>query len=105
MPLTVKYRDTRPARWRAVEQKSKLPLDLTGSTAEVHVRLRKTSGSATTIPATIPAPATEGFVQFSTAALDVGTYDLEVELTASGGETATAPTVGFETLVVGPDLA
>ena len=104
MPMTVREGDTHSVSWQVLDEG--VPMDLTGMTAEIHVRLPKA-----TTPITLPAvvetvPDTEEWRVRHTLSgtLPAGVYLLEIELTKDG-VIATAPTEKNDTLTVVKQIA
>lgn len=106
MTTLVKRGDTHQVRWRVFERGTKVPMDLTGATVEVHVRPTKPKGAAAiTLAATALPPETDGVVGHDlTGTLLVGEYDLQIEVTIAG-DIQTVPTEGSDLLIVEEDLA
>jgi hypothetical protein len=79
------------------------PVDLTGSTVRLLAKLAA-GGTLEVLDATLDAAPTTGMVHHTlTGTLVAGTYNVEVEVTL-GGVITTAPTEGYATLIVTPDL-
>lgn len=92
--MIIKSGDTHPIRWR-------VNMDLTVATVRLIVSPR--TGAPIVLESTISNP-TEGEVQHVlTGDLPVGSYRVEVEVTA-GEEIATFPNNTYATLTVIPDL-
>jgi hypothetical protein len=78
--------------------------DLTGATVRLLAKLQGSADPATVLTATLDGNPTTGKVHHTlTGLLAAGTYDVEVEVTLGGVKT-TAPTEGYATLIVAPDL-
>lgn len=78
------------------------PLNLTGATVRLLAKLG--ADALIILTASINADPATGKVHHTlTGTLEPGTYNIEVEVT-QGGTITTAPTTGFATLVVTPDL-
>lgn len=100
MSLTVRRGDTHPLYWQILDRGT--PADLTGATARLIVKMVSPSvGTAIILTATIDGDKVKHIL---TGTLAIGTYQYEIEITKSGA-ISTAPTKGFGTLVVLPDLA
>jgi hypothetical protein len=102
MSNTVKQGDTHSITLTVYESVGGVPtpLDLTGST----VRLLAKLGTETTVILTAALGVDPGTVEHTlTGTLAAGTYSVEVEVT-QGGAITTAPTEGYATLIVTPDL-
>lgn len=99
MTVTVKQGDTHDTTWTA-------NADLTGST--VRLLAKSTSALSTANPivlATTVTDAANGVVTHTlTGTLESGTYNVELEVTASSGKISTFPSSGHETLNVIDDL-
>lgn len=78
------------------------PRDLTDPVATVRVLAKKGTEATVVLAASVGGdPGT--VVHTLTGTLPAGTYQVEVEVT-QGGAITTAPTTGYETLIVEPDL-
>lgn len=101
MPLNVKHGDTHAIYLIVADAKTKAPVDITGSTVVINIKMK--NGTPIALAAVVDdGPA--GRVRHQlTGTLAVGTYAMEVELTKSGVITTT-PTIGTDTLVVQPDI-
>ncbi|GAA1147815.1 hypothetical protein GCM10009651_35670 [Microbacterium natoriense] len=92
--MIVKTGDTHPIKWR-------LNMDLTDATVRLIVRPR--TGAPIVLDSTISNPVEGEVRHVLTGDLAVGSYRVEVEVTA-GGEIATFPNNTYSTLTVIPDL-
>lgn len=102
MPLNVKHGDTHDVFLVVADAKTKVPVDISGSTVRLNVR-KGTENPITLIAVVEDGPL--GRIKHTlTGTLAVGTYKMEVELTKSGVIT-TAPTIGTDTLTVAADIA
>lgn len=78
-------------------------VNLTGATVRVLARPVGSSATPTELDVTV-TDATGGIITHTlTGTLDVGPWDVEVEVTKAGA-TVTYPTTGYERLDVQPDL-
>lgn len=102
MSLTVRRGDTHPVYWRILDAAG-VPIDLTGATAELHVKPTKPSGPAVTLIATVE-PVEKRIRHDLTGTLAPGDYAYELEITKDGA-IMTAPTRENGVLTVLPDLA
>lgn len=97
MTVTVKRRDIYPITFTA-------NMDLTGSTVRLLARKRFTADAATELASTFAGAVVTHIL---TGDLDVGSYDIELEVTRDG-EVVTFPTgdgpAAYETLTVVEDL-
>jgi hypothetical protein len=98
--MTVRQGDTHAVYWQVLDDGS--PIDLTGMTAEIHLRPAK-GGTALELPAVVDA-IEQRIKHTLTGALVPGTYLLEIELTKDG-VIATAPTAANDTLTVVAQIA
>ncbi len=103
MALTVRRGDTHPVYWQILDDVTKLPIDLAGATAELHVKGTKPVTSAIILTA-IVEEAQDRVRHDLTGLLAIGTYSYEIELTKDGA-IMTAPTKTNGTLIVVEDLA
>ncbi|MDF2916008.1 MAG: hypothetical protein K0S70_225 [Microbacterium sp.] len=93
--ITVKYGDTHTIAWA-------VNADLSGAT--VRLLFRKVGATESVEAGGTVTDAPNGVVTHTlTGTLPIGHYDVEVEATKSGAVT-TAPSVGYERLVVARDL-
>lgn len=93
--ITVKYGDTHDIAWA-------VNADLSG--AIVRLLFRKVGATESVEAAASVTDPLNGVVTHTlTGTLPIGHYDVEVEATKSGAVT-TAPSVGYERLVVARDL-
>lgn len=105
--------DTLPALLATVRNVSGTVVDLTSVTGVVMRMIPQTGGDSIAKTMSIVAPATNGQVTYQWVtgdwsgpdALTDGTiYNLEFELTYSGGNILTIPTRGFKTLEITHDI-
>lgn len=98
----VREGDTVLSRWIVTDDSTAEPVDLTGSTIEVHVQ-STTGGAAITLPSEI-TDAAAGRIAHSYDTLVPGTYNLEVEIEGPPG-IQTSPTKKNALLRVVPQIA
>lgn len=97
---SVKYRDTNTITL-TVKDAAGVAVNLSGST--VRVLAQPVSGGEATVLTSSLGAGTGTVVHQLTGTLAIGTYRLEVEVTLAG-EITTAPSSGYATLRVEPDL-
>lgn len=98
---TIKAGDTHTITF-TIKDSAGAAVDLTGSTPRVVAR-PLSGGAAVELTSALGVDA--GTVEHTlTGTLAAGTYHIEVEITASGGAITTAPSDGYATLKVAPDL-
>lgn len=97
--LNIKHGDRYDLSW-VVREDDGTPLDLAGATVRL---LAKDRSGVSLLPTTVTDAAGGAFTHTLDGTLDVGTYEVEVEI-SRGAEVRTAPTTGFETLRVAADL-
>lgn len=98
--MTVRQGDTHSVYWQVLEDG--VPIDLTGMTAEIHIRPAK--GTTVTDLAAEVVEIDNRIKHILTGTLAPGTYLLEIEL-SKAGVIATAPTAKNDTLTVVPQIA
>ena len=97
----VKYRDTSTITF-TVKDAAGVAVSLAGSTVRLLAQ-PYVGGGAVELDSS-PGAGTGTVEHQLTGTLAVGTYRLEVEVTAAGGAITTAPSFGYAVLVVQPDL-
>lgn len=98
---TVKLGDTHTITF-TLKDSAGAVVDLTGSTPRVIARALGGGAAVVLVSALGVDPGT--VTHTLTGTLAAGTYHIEVEITASGGAITTAPSAGYATLTVAPDL-
>jgi len=94
--ITVKRGDTHDTTWT-------VGMNLTGATVRLLAQPRTTG--TTIVLACVVTDAVGGIVTHTlTGTLAVGVYDVELEVTTSGGQIVTFPNDSYETLCVARDL-
>jgi hypothetical protein len=103
--VKIKHGDKTQTFWRATNNDTGQPIDLTGAT-EVRLILQKRPRSLPIFPTITVIDPTNGVVEWVTdGSLAIGVYNVELEITMSPTERVTAPNCGYETLEVCEDLA
>lgn len=117
----IKKGDTLPILDATLSDADGVVIDLSSATEVLAQFTRRLDGDGAIVTgetmverdATIEAPATGGRVTYqfditddwtAPGDLDAGTYDLEFQVTFSGGDVLTVPTVRYLTLVIYEDL-
>ncbi|MCU7521615.1 MAG: BppU family phage baseplate upper protein [Ignavibacteria bacterium] len=103
---TIKLHDTLPPMEATLKDNTGAAYNLTGAAVQIHLRCRNT-GTVVNKAATI-TDAPNGVVSYTLATNDIsaaGSYDVEWQVTFSGGAVLTFPNTGFLELSVLPDLA
>jgi len=105
--FSIKENDTLPALRAVLKDSAGDPVDLTDATVMFH--MRNTSNSNVKVDsAAVIIDATGGVVDYQWSAQDtdsVGQYEIEFEVTFSGGGIQTFPNNSYGTVVIFDDLA